>query len=72
MNQSLTIRAPKKMIDILNEVAIETDRNKSYHIIKAIEYYINEYADLRIALDRLNDNTEPTMSMEEMKKALEL
>ena len=54
----------------LDDVANETDRSKSYHILKAIEHYIEEYADLQVALDRLNDKADPVISMESMRESL--
>ena len=34
--------------------------------------YIKEYADLQIALDRLNDPADPVISLQEMRNKLEL
>jgi predicted DNA-binding protein len=72
MGQTISIRASEDMLRKLDDVASETDRSKSYHILKAIEYYIDEYADLQIALDRLNDATDPLISTNEMKESLGL
>ena len=72
MSQTISIRTPDNIFKKLDEVAIETDRSKSYHILKAIEYYIEEYADLQVALDRLNDRTDPVISMGAMKESLGL
>ena len=70
MTETISIRAPKKLLKMLEDIASATDRNRTYHIIKAIEYYINEYADLMIALDRLTDPTDSVVSIEEMKNSL--
>ena len=70
MTETISIRAPKEILRKLEDVARATDRNRSYHIIKAIEYYLNEYADLMIALDRLTDPTDSVVSMKEMKNSL--
>jgi predicted DNA-binding protein len=72
MTETISIRAPKDILDRLEEVAKATDRNRTYHIIKAIEYYIDEYADLMIALDRLSDPTDKIVSMQEIKNNLEI
>ena len=45
---------------------------RSFHIQKAVEMYIKEYADLQIALDRLNDPADPVISIQEMRTKLEL
>jgi len=72
MTETISIRAPKDILDRLEEVAKATDRNRTYHIIKAIEYYIDEYADLMIALDRLSDPTDKIVSIQEIKNNLEI
>ena len=72
MSQTISIRTPDDIFKKLDEVATETDRSKSYHILKAIEYYIEEYADLQVALDRLNDKTDPVISVNAMKESLGL
>ena len=39
----------------------------SFQIQKAVGMYIKEYADLQIALDRLNDPADPVISLQEMR-----
>lgn len=55
----------------INEISEETELTKSFHIQKALETYIEQYADLQIALDRLNDSSDEIISSKEMKKMLE-
>jgi RHH-type rel operon transcriptional repressor/antitoxin RelB len=38
-----------------DEIAKETGRPRSFHIQKALEAYIEDFADLRIAIDRLRN-----------------
>lgn len=56
----------------LQKVAQKTERTITYHLEKAIELYLGEYADLQIALDRLNDPTDKTISFEEMEQKIGL
>ena len=56
----------------LSEIAKETERPKSFHIQKALETYLNEIADLRVAYDRLYDTTDPVISIDDMREELEL
>ena len=72
MNSSISVRLPDKLVLKLEEISKETERPKSYHIQKAIEQYLIERADLQIALDRLQDITDPVVSDKEMRKKLEL
>ena len=67
MNKPISIRIPEELDLKLSEIAKETERTKSFHILKAIEAYLAELADLQVALDRLHDTTDPTVSLEKMR-----
>ena len=54
------------------KLLLETGRARLFHIQKEVEMYIKEYADLQIALDRLNDPADPVISIQEMRTKLEL
>jgi RHH-type rel operon transcriptional repressor/antitoxin RelB len=56
----------------LSEIAKETERPKSFHIQKALESYLTEIADLQVAYERLHDTTDRVMSVEDMRKEIEL
>lgn len=68
MSTTISARIPDELVFALNTIAKETDRSKSYHIQKAIEIYLNEYADVLIAQKRLNDASDPVMSMDDMRE----
>ena len=72
MSQVISIRVDNETAEKLNEIAEETERAKAFHIQKAIETYIKEYADLQIALDRLHNFNDETITMKEMREMLEL
>jgi RHH-type rel operon transcriptional repressor/antitoxin RelB len=72
MNTAISVRLPKALADQLDTVAKETERPRSYIIQKAIESYIEDYADLQVALDRLHDKTDPVISGKELRKSLGL
>jgi RHH-type rel operon transcriptional repressor/antitoxin RelB len=72
MSIPVSIRLPDELAKQLNGIAKETERPRSYIIQKALEYYIEDYADLQIALDRLHDKTDPIISSKELKKSLAL
>jgi len=72
MNTAISIRLPKVLADQIDTIAKETERPRSYIIQKALESYIEDYADLQVALDRLHDKTDPVISGKELKKALGL
>jgi predicted DNA-binding protein len=69
---TLSFRVPEELKNKLGLVANETDRSVSYHILLAIERYLDEYSDFQIAWDRLNNINDPIVSMDEMRKSLGL
>ena len=71
MSKVINFRIPEDLLKKLEIVSKETERNKSYIIRKALEYYLNEYMDYLIAINRLNDKNDKIISYEEMRKRLE-
>ena len=72
MNTAISVRLPKELLKRLDAVAEETERPRTYIIQKALEAYIEDYADLQIALDRLHDKTDAIVSGKELRKSLGL
>jgi len=68
MGTAISVRIRDDLASKLSEIAKETERPKSFHVQKAIEAYLSEIADLQIALDRLHDPSDPTISLENMRK----
>ena len=72
MSKAISIRMPDELAAKLTEIAQETERSKSFHVQKALEAYLAEVADLQVALDRMHDTSDPVVTVNEMRKALEL
>ena len=72
MSTAISVRLPDDLAKQLEGIAGDNDRPKSYIIQKALESYLQEQADLQIALDRLRDTTDPVISGKEMRKKLGL
>jgi RHH-type rel operon transcriptional repressor/antitoxin RelB len=72
MSTAISVRLPKELADQLDSIAKETERPRSYIIQKALESYIEDYADLQVALDRLHDKTDAIVSGKELRKSLGL
>ena len=70
MSTAISVRLPKVLANQLDSIARETERPRSYIIQKALESYIEDYADLQVALDRLHDKTDPIISGKELRKSL--
>ncbi len=72
MNTTISVRLPEKMAKDLSEVATETERSKSFHIQKAVEIYLEDFADLQIAWDRLMDKSDEHISADELRQKVGL
>jgi RHH-type transcriptional regulator, rel operon repressor / antitoxin RelB len=72
MNTAISVRIPQELADQVNGIAKETERSRSFIIQKALECYIEDYADLQVALDRLRDKTDAIVTSKEMRKSLGL
>ena len=71
MSTPMSVRMPEPMAKELDQVAKSTERSRSYHVQKALESYLEEQADLQIALDRLRDVNDPVVSLKDMKKLVD-
>ena len=67
-SSTISLRLPDHLADDLEDIARETERSKSFHIQKAIELYLQERADLQIAIDRLHDSSDSVIDSQEMRK----
>ncbi len=72
MSTALSVRLSEKLAKALSEISKETERSKSFHIQKALEMYLEERADLQIALDRLNDPADSIVTSDDMRKQVGL
>jgi RHH-type rel operon transcriptional repressor/antitoxin RelB len=72
MSTAISVRLPKDLADQLDGIAKETERPRSFIIQKALESYIEEFADLQIALDRLHDKSDAIISGRELRESLGL
>jgi RHH-type rel operon transcriptional repressor/antitoxin RelB len=72
MSTAISVRLPKDLADQLDGIAKETQRPRSFIIQKALESYIEDFADLQIAFDRLHDKSDAIISGKEMRESLGL
>jgi len=72
MSTAISVRLPKNLADQLDGIAKETERPRSFIIQKALESYIEDFADLQIALDRLHDKGDAIISGIELRESLGL
>lgn len=72
MSTAISIRLPDELAQEIDHIAEETERSRSFHIQKALESYVEDFADLQIALDRLRDQKDPIITGRELRKSLGL
>ncbi|MCX5971926.1 MAG: ribbon-helix-helix domain-containing protein [Coprothermobacterota bacterium] len=70
MTPSISVWLPPGLADQLDRIAKETERSKSFVIQKALEAYMEEFADLQIAWDRLHDLSDTLASPAKLRKSL--
>jgi RHH-type rel operon transcriptional repressor/antitoxin RelB len=72
MNTAISVRLSKGLAEQLDSISKETDRSRSYIVQKALESYMEDYADLQVALDRLHDKNDSLLSGKELRKSLDV
>ncbi len=72
MRSTVSIRLPDELTKHLDDIAKETERPRSFHIQKALEAYIDDFADLQVAIDRLRNPKDEIISGKELRKNLGL
>ena len=66
MSNVVATRFSDEVLAELDDVARELRRTRAELIRRAVEIYLAEYADHQIALERLNDPTDPIVSSEDL------
>jgi RHH-type rel operon transcriptional repressor/antitoxin RelB len=72
MSTAISVRLPDNVAKHLGRVAKETERSRSFVVQKAVESYLEDFADLQVAIDRLRDKSDPVVSAKDMRKSLGL
>ena len=70
MSTAISVRLPKDLTEKLDDIARETERPRSFIVQKALESYIEDFADLQIALGRLHDKSEAIIPGKDLRKSL--
>lgn len=71
MNDS-SIKIKEKLVKQIYKIAEETNTNSSFHVNIALQNYIEEQKDLKIALKRLKNKSDLTISSKQLRKSLGL
>ncbi len=66
------IKIKETLAKKIYKIAEETNTNSSYHVNIALQNYIDEQKDLKIAMKRLKDKTDLLISSKQIRKSLDL
>lgn len=72
MSAAISVRLPDALLKALDQIARETDPPRSFIIQKALEAYLEDQADLQIALDRFRDKGDKALTSQELRNSLGL
>ena len=66
----VSARLPDELVKTIDEAARRLHRTRAEIIRQAIEYYLDDAEDLRLALERLQDPADPVLDWEDVKRGL--
>jgi transposase len=66
----VTARLPDDLVRSIDEAARRLKRSRAEVIRQAIEYYLDDVEDLKLALEALQDPADPVLDWEEVKRDL--
>ena len=72
MSVAISIRLPEKIIHDLEALADTIERSKTFIVRKAIESYLDDYADYLVALERWREKDDEIISSDELRGQLGL
>jgi len=72
MSKTISANIPDNLAMMLEIFVRETEISESFHIQKALESYLEDYADLKTARERLRDPSDSVISIEEMRRKLDI
>jgi len=67
-----SIRLPKDIENRINKLSEVTKRPKSFFVKEALNSYLSDLEEYYTALERKNDKNRELISIDELKRALEL
>ena len=60
-------RLPDELVARADRAASQLNRSRAQLIRQALEYYLEDFEDLRLALDRLNDPADPVLDWQDVR-----
>lgn len=66
----VTARMPEDLVAQLDATARRLNRSRAEVLRQAIESYLEDHEDLRVAMERLQDPTDPVLDWDEVRREL--
>ncbi len=66
----VTARLPDDLVEKADRAATRLKRSRAQLLRQALEYYLEDFEDLRLALDRLNDPADSVLNWEDVRRDL--
>jgi len=66
----ITARLPDELIALLDNAAVELRRTRAEVVRQAIEYYLEDFQDISLAIQTLRDPADPVLDWEKVKRDL--
>ena len=63
----VTARLPDELVAKADRAASQLNRSRTQLLRQALEYYLEDFEDLRLALDRLNDPADPVLDWQDVR-----
>ena len=66
----VTARLPDDLVEKIDRAASQLKRSRAQMVRQAIEYYLDDFEDLRLGLERLSDPSDPVLDWADVKRGL--
>lgn len=66
----ITARLPDEVVEALDAAAHRLNRSRAEIVRQAIEHYLEDFDDLSVALERLQDPSDPVLDWDEVRATL--
>ena len=66
----VTARLPDDLVEKADRAASRLNRSRAQLLRQALEYYLEDFEDLRLALNRLNDPADPVLDWKDVRRDL--
>jgi transposase len=66
----VSARLPDELVALIDEAASRLNRSRAEIIRQAVEYYLDDVEDLRLAMERLQDPADPILEWDDVRSDL--